>query len=92
VGILPVVADCSSSSGPADTGDGGGGSTSAGACTADTATDLTADDPFTIDGTSVNVAVPSSQTVSGKSPGFAPATYAVHCDIHTSMGATVIVV
>jgi plastocyanin len=117
-------AACSSTSSTAETG-GGGAATSSG-CTADTATDLTADDPFTItiqdiaylpdcvkvsspagleivnkdatahtftiDGTPVDVDVPPSETVSGKSPGFAPATYIVHCNIHTSMSGTVIVV
>jgi plastocyanin len=128
IGFAALVgAACSSGSGAADSGGSGGdGSSATAACTADSATDLSADDPFTItiqniayepacvkvsssasitivnkdatahtftvDGTPVNVALPPSQTVSGKSPGFSPATYVVHCTIHASMAATVIVV
>jgi plastocyanin len=121
-----VGAACSSSSSTPDTGGGDTASTSTAACTADTATDLSGDDPFTItikdlayepacatvssaagivienedatahtftiDGTPVDIELAPNKTVTGEPPAFAPATYQVHCNIHASMAATLIVV
>jgi plastocyanin len=125
VALALMGAACSSDSSTADTGGDGGGATTS-SCTADTATDLSADDPFTItikdiayqpdcvkvssaagivivnedatahtftiDGTPVDIELAPNKTVTGKPPAFAPATYQVHCNIHASMAATVIVV